>query len=466
MRRCTIGLISALLSVSLLSPAISWAQVSGQYRVIRMDNTYIEGEIEEVKDQGVYKIKTKAGVVTIKKVEVRKLVPLGGNEKPGATKPGAAAPVAAPNNSSSSGAKPVVSNAEIAAILGDTPADVGDSSDVEEAEVDHDVTLSANEESIAEMMRIAGSGAKRLETPRFVLVYTSDLETARSMSARLESVYRWVVRYCDMLGVPTKPPEHKLEIYFFGTHKEYEGYQSNRGFVSVGAIGFYSPDVNRSAFFDMNTWPPIASLHEQLKQPNLPFQTRRFIQNRIARWVEFKNLEVVQHEASHHIHFNVGLFVRDAFWAHWVVEGDAQLFEVPPSGEGAGLGSLNHYRLFQCRQLYGRKGTNFDRAMAGSDKPSDQVAVLRQFIFDDARWGGAESYPLGWAIHYYLFKKQREKYAVFMQRMAKFDSKEPPTPTERQREFEDLFGPVDAKFKDNLVAFLESLQLKQSAFEP
>ncbi len=449
-------LVLSLLAFALLTDSLAQAQASGAHRVVRMDNTFVEGEIEETKD--AYLVKTKNGVERIKKSEVRRLVPLSGDKsEKGTTTPPKGAGKAASGT-------PVVSDAEIRAILGDTPAEVGDVEDVENA-VDHEAVLTVDEQSVAEMMRIAGAGAKRLETPRFVLIYTSDADVARQMAARLESVYRWVLRYCEMLSIPSRAPEHKLEIYFFGTHKEYEGYQSNRGFVSTGAIGFYSPDINRSAFFDMNTWPPIASLHEQLKQPNLPFQQKRFIQNRISRWVEFKNLEVVQHEAAHHIHFNVGLFVRESAWARWVIEGAAQLFEVPPTGEGAGLGSLNHYRLFQFRQICGRKGENMQRALAGSDKPDEPVAALRQFLFDDARWGGAESYPLGWALNYYLYRKHRDKYALFMQRVAQYDSKEQPNATTRQQVFEDHFGPVDAKFKDNFIAFMESLQLKQSAFE-
>jgi hypothetical protein len=174
-------------------------------------------------------------------------------------------------------------------------------------------------------------------------------------------------------------------------------------------------------------------------------------------------VEVIQHETGHHIHFNIGLFPRDAFGGNsvpmWLVEGTTMLFEVPPSAAGASLGVLNHYRLNNLRRHFGA------RPLSAAD--------WKLFLIDNNLWPNAaghgsifDSYQLGWSMVYYLWKEQRDKYAQYLQKIFGREEGETVSNTEREKEFEDIFGRVDEKWIDRYYAFLEKLQLRPSLLPP
>lgn len=305
-----------------------------------------------------------------------------------------------------------------------------------------------DQEGLNQMMRIAGAGADYMVTPHFVLVYTSKRDLATELAGRLESVYRWSVRFMEMMDVPARRPDHKLEIYFFGTHKEFNAYQAlDSGSTSVGVLGFYMPSTNRSAFFVMQDWPPVAMRLEQLKSKDIDGQTRRRITNLLDRWSDSYNFEVVQHEAAHHIHFNIGLFPRRNWYVRWLAEGMAQMFEAEPSVLGASLGTTNHARLKQFRQLAGDRNERFPEG------------YLSNLLFRDGGITAAE-YPVSWALCHYLWKKDRKKFAQFLQAHAAFDEKHQMTSAEKQKIWEDAFGVVDEKWEKEFFKFMNSLTLK------
>jgi hypothetical protein len=433
-------LIVSLAVVSGLLLAVSaWtasAQVGGRCKVYRMDGRVIEGDVKELAD--VYEVTIRPRmVVRIDKEDVFKIVPLE-----------------AEVSGAESGGRPVerlrpITDAEIERILGSEDIDFL-FADVEPAP-ESMTPLDTNPDGRREMERITGHG-KVFETDHFLLAYTTDDELARQLGGRLESVYRWCVRMMEMLDIPFKRPEYRLEAYLFGTFDEYNAYQTNVGFDEPGAIGFYYRVNNRSAFFDMNTWPPIATLHERLKEPSLDHRRRRYITNRIKRWVDHMNREVIQHEAGHHIHFNIGFFNPRSDINKWVSEGLTQMFETPPGKLGGSLGATNHYRLYQFRQMFGY--------------PTRRFPNLRMFIIDRASWRGGASYPPAWALTHYLWKKKRAGYAEFMQSVALQEDDVPLTLTEKQKQFEDCFGPIDEDFERDFLKFINGIQLRRSALPP
>lgn len=417
-----------------LPPAM--AEDAGRCRIVRMNGTFVEGDVKKT-DAG-YEVTVKPGiVVTLKKGEVKRVIPLG-------------APAEASETASRTGVTARqpgrVSDADIKDILGSD--NTGGSDDVIE-DPDMLAAVPTNEDSVQEMLRIAGKDAKLHTTPHFALVYTSGREEMLRLASRMESIYKWVLNYQKQLAIPMKKPDHKLEIYFFKTSKEYNDYQAvSLGSVNADALGFYYRPINRSAFYDLSDMPNIANLREQLKQPGIHWRQRQALNNRMQRWADFYNLTVIQHECAHHIHFNTGVFTARGDTPRWLVEGLACMFELPPTDAGGSLGAVNHARLSEFRQIY---GTDYRR-----------LGDLRMFIVDDGLWQGGRSYSLGWALNHFMWKKHRSKYARYMQLMAQREEDVEVDRTKRQQEFEDMFGSVDEDWTKKFVEFINDLQLRPS----
>jgi hypothetical protein len=448
-----------LVVVSLLASGLAPADpqtYDGPQRVQTMNGKIYEGEVVRQGDKYIVRpTKYKGMEITLRKSEVHRIDPL--------PKPAAGEDAATAGGGGGGGAgreAPLLTAEEIAALLKDLDVDpdsLGLGSGTDEG-------ITVNEESVAEMMEIAGAGAKaaRLETEHFVLVYTSSLPLARNLASRLEKVYQWNVNVLKQLGLPYHPPEHKLEIFFFGQHPEYARYQNVLGQEdSLGTLGFYRPDLNRSAFFDMETWPPILRRIEQAKSGSYAERQRIRLEN--ERWVEWQNFEVVQHEAAHHIHFNIGVFSREVFarsfqggasLPRWTVEGFATMFEMPETSLGASLGVLNHQRLKQFRETFGEDGSG--------------LPDMRSFILNDSVFlsGGGRYYPLGWALSHYMWHKKRDQYGKWLKALSELGDHDEFTDTDRQRLFEDIFGKFDDKWKKEWLDYLKSLQLNTRILPP
>lgn len=314
--------------------------------------------------------------------------------------------------------------------------------------------VDADEESVQDMLRLAGEKADVLETDHFVLVYTSSRDRARQLAARLESVYRWNVILADMLNLTSvHPPDHKLETFFFGHYDEFAAYSANLGMTPGAALGYYHRIVNRSCYFDMMTYPPTERELKYLEEnkKNIPYEERFRRKAEIDRSVDWDNLTVIQHEAGHHIHFNIGFFPKLARVPTWLVEGMTMMFEVPPSDQGASLGALNHGRLREFRFLYGQNHR--------------RVGDLRMFILGHYNGGFGnfvwQDYCLGWALVYYLWSEHREALSDYMNIMGQREEEVwNISHTEEQQTFEDLFGEVDEDWIKEFYEFMNNLQLK------
>jgi hypothetical protein len=430
----------------LISVEIASAQVSGRCKIVCMDGRTVEGDVKELED--AYEVTIRGAgraqiIVTIKKRDVLKVIPLESGD-----------PQAGADNGGGPGGPRLrsVTEGEIQEILGSENLD--ELSEYLEPPPDYMAPLPTNPDGLAEMKRITGGG-KQFETPHFLLVYTSDVQLAKQLGGRLESVYRWSVMMMKRLGIPFRKPEYKLETYLFGTHEEFRSYARNVGFeLPGGVLGFYYQVINRAAFFDMETYPPNAAHLERAEDPDVNFRERRRLRNLVMRRIEHANYDVVQHEAAHHIHWNIGFFPRGTSvdrWhdvPKWVSEGLAQLFEVPPGKLGGSLGATNHLRLAQFRSMFGY--------------PTRSFPNLRMFILNT----GDASYPPAWALTYYLWKERRAGYAKFMRKIAQFELGESHSLTEMQQIFEDCFGPIDEDFEKDLLDFLNSIQLRRSVLPP
>jgi len=429
-----LSLCAAVALLGGLFVADALGEIKGRYRVYLVSKQSYEGELSEVGNE--YRLIVPPGIeMKFRKTEVVRLVPLGD---------------AADNATPTDALRRRLTPQEIDEILGSEPIELS-AFDADDS-IDLRGELAVDQRSLSDMLQKAGPKGKVYETPHFVLVYTSDLDKARALGSRLESVYEWNVKVLEWFEIPKVLPEAKLEIFFFGTFEEYDAYQTLNGFRMMGAIGFYMPTVNRSAFFDMMTWPPYAGVVRTYEDPATPAQQRRVLKNKLERIVEHQNLEVVQHEAAHHIHFNIGTFPRAGDLPRWMVEGFATMFETVPSDAGASLGSLNHYRLFHFRRFWGPKG--------------ERLPPMKQFITDDGLFGGFEGYLVGWALNHYLLNRHREKYGEWLNIMAARESNKSVEATELLAEFENLFGEVNDEWVKNFNEFIAGLVLRPSLLPP
>lgn len=435
------GVVAFVLAVVLATSTTLSAQISGRCKVVRMNDTVLIGEVTEI--DGGYQIKDDKGITyRLKRNDVKSITPI---DEDAAAENSKTARRTGGQKSENNTAP--LSEDEINELLGDEDESLEKDSDVS---TDALPDLPINQTSVDEMMRIAGRNAQLHATPHFALVYTSDKKLARQLASRLESTYRMCHQMMKNLDIPVKKPDYKLEIYFFGTYKEYESYGSINvpGGLPQGALGFYMRPTNRSAFFDLNETPELQQIREFLKQPGIDWRERQRFINRAKRQNDFFNLTVIQHEAAHHIHFNLGIFNRKGDHPRWLTEGLAQMFEVPPSRSGSGLGTVNNYRLFEFRQIYG--------------KDPERLGDLRLFIVDDSQWRGGLSYSYGWALVHYLMRENKAKFAKFMQKQAQREDDVELSATDKQQEFEDIFGTVDDKFRKKFSDYVNNLQLKMS----
>lgn len=428
-------------------------EVQGRYRVYLFDGRQLDGDVKQLAD-GSYEVKTKHGIVLkLKKQDVKRLLPLEETvappkiESPGDTGVNAAL------------ARRAITDEEIEEIVAGIEAELV----VEEGAVDVsdlDAPLPCKEESVQEMLRLAGGEgkAKVIQWPHFVLVYTASDEAARKLGSRLESVWRWNAKFVKRLGLTARRPDYKLEVFFFSTWQEFQSYSLNKGSaLPEGVLGYYAHDINRSHFFDLWDMPMFQAIKKELEEGrNLPPERRRFLRNYINAWVEYENQATIQHEAGHHIHFNTGVFSPRTWGSGgsaptWLVEGATMQFEVPPSEKGgAGLGELNDSMLHKFRQLY----------------PRWSAPELKSFLLNNYEWYQGYNYPRGWAIVYYMWKQHRDGLGKYIRTIDERPPNADMTLTQLEKELEECFGRIDDQWIEKFYEFLDGLSVRQSRLPP
>ncbi len=430
-------LFAGLLLFSGLPAATAWSdqKLEGKYRVVIIDQGKERVVIGEVTDAGdAYLVEERKGIkVRYPKTQVKKIEPYQAESNDGGSSPTAG--------------RSGIGDEVIQDILGSDSIDEQLRRLVAESDnVDLRAELPLDQDSLADAMNIAGKKAKYFGTDHFVFIYTSERSQAQALAARLEKVYDWCVVYMEQLKIPRNQPDAKLEIFYFATYEEYNAYQTLNGFSEMNALGFYMPTKNRSAFYDMNTFPPVKAQLEAMK--TMPLDQRRPLENRYKRWAEHTNLEVVQHEAAHHIHFNVGIYDRFADLPRWMVEGLATMFEVPPSSVGGSLGAINHSRLGEFRSFYGEKGERLTPDYVQSIALRDE--------------GGYTAYVMGWALIHYLRTRHTEEFSKWVCALADREQSSGLSLTAQQQQFEDSFGVIDEKWVKEFAEFIASIEYRPS----
>lgn len=297
------------------------------------------------------------------------------------------------------------------------------------------------------MQRRAGDAPRRVETEHFVVVHTSAEPLARAVARRLEAVYQAHVRFIGALDIPVRRPKHKLEVYCFANHEQFGRYQATLASNGRDVLGFYDTELNRSAFFDLDTHPTLLAIRAAVEQSE-PAR-RAELQRRLHRRREWLWLSIIQHEAAHQVQFNIGLIPSSDVAPTWLAEGLATLFEVPLELSETPRECLNGYRLHEFRKLYGR----------GRETLGD----LRRFLVDDEAWCGGKCYPLAWALTRHLLEEHREGFAALLRKVAT-DGGLPGAPAQRQAILDELLGPIDEAWIERFYTETMKLPLDSSTF--
>ncbi len=284
-----------------------------------------------------------------------------------------------------------------------------------------------------------GPGARVLETEHFVLAHTGAVEPVRRLSAHLESVYRAHVRFARELRLTARRPQRKLEVLVLPTHAAFLEFARRAGQDAPDSLGYYDAQQDRSVFFDLASYPPVADVLRELESRGADdWQRRRALRQELTERLGELYARVVQHEAAHQVQATFGITRSDGFPV-WLREGLAQLFELPFLQEGATLElSVNRGRLAELVALY-PPGTDWEA----------QVARL---VSGDDAWRGGADYPVAWALTRFLFVRHRDAFREYLMELAAGTA----TPREAfERHFGTLDGEFGPRFAGHVTALIE-----------
>jgi hypothetical protein len=286
----------------------------------------------------------------------------------------------------------------------------------------------------------ASAPAKALQTEHFLLMHGTTQAQARALGARLEAVYRANVRLARELHANMNTPAHKLAVIFYDQYAEFQASLSSAG-LDDSSLGYFDPAENRCTFFDFETHPDVVRLRQELAGLHQDdWARRKRLSAQIAASLTAMNERIVQHEAAHMIQANVGLIPPGSAPPAWLVEGLAELFELPFVERGASIAlSVNRYRLREFQRLH---------------PGHERLAELRRLVAGEA-WRGGPDYSLAWALTNYLYIRQRQRFATYVR--AATTPAEAPAASKRVEQFEDVFGPLDSEFAAQFGAYMSGL---------
>ena len=142
------------------------------------------------------------------------------------------------------------------------------------------------------------------------------------------------------------------------------------------------------------------------------------------------DIEVVSHEATHHLAGNTGLMPADAPVPVWAAEGLATYFESPKQAAWSGIGSVNKERL----SWY--KGLESDREHSNID------FIVSDQIFSRAGSQGStlHAYGQAWALTHFLMARHFDKLFQWYLLIAAKPAGKPMTDQELVESFDQIFG--------------------------
>lgn len=153
------------------------------------------------------------------------------------------------------------------------------------------------------------------------------------------------------------------------------------------------------------------------------------------------NVATMIHEATHQLAFNCGLHTRLADNPLWLTEGMATFFETPDLKSKTGwktAGELNRPRLARWKKFQTQR----------RDEGRLTKLIRNDELFTTAETA-EDAYAESWALTYFLIRRKPADYVKYLRFLAAKKPLDYPTPDQRVKEFEAVFGEVhvlDAEF--------------------
>ena len=298
-------------------------------------------------------------------------------------------------------------------------------------------------------------GMKFVRSKHFLLLHnTSPDEDPYSKKTRveeriqlLETVYEsFLMKFC-LEGCSLKVPEKRLKVVLFSDRKDF--LVSGEEHIHFAA-GFYSGKANTSVFYDQGTneihkaLEGLSNLLQEQKEQAIKRRTpgakdtvRMANTLRVLTLVARENadIEVVSHEATHHMSAATGLFPNKSPVTTWAHEGLATYFESPSEAAWSGIGTVNKDRLKRYREL------------AADQEHSNLRFVVSDKVFSRAGDMGAmlHGYGQAWALTHFLMNHHFEELIKYYQLVAAVESEEQLEPEKYEELFAEAFeGDLDS----------------------
>ena len=243
-----------------------------------------------------------------------------------------------------------------------------------------------------------------------------------------EEVYRQVDTFFSVRGFDTHLPEMPMVAFVFGTQAEFKAYcEAQNDQTMTKMRGYYSPKTNRVAMYEdpSQIIKVTAGVSDQELLP--PISQDLFAS------VTGQTADVIIHEGTHQVGFNVGIHSRLGTTPRWVVEGLATVLEPPGirSRGKAGKDKVNDERLSWFQGDYSQRR-----------KPGD----LAKMIASDDAFGGQtlDAYSLAWSITYFLTENPARagKFAKYLKKVSDRNPLHVYSAKERLTDFQEIFGDI------------------------
>ncbi len=238
---------------------------------------------------------------------------------------------------------------------------------------------------------------------------------------KFEDLYRSFWHSFSVRGFKLVEPEFPLVAVVLPSRDEFERYAHRSGTnIAPGVIGYYSPQTNRVALYDLGGGDD--------------------------KKLSAENLATIIHEATHQTAFNTGIHNRFSQTPRWVAEGLGTLFEA------SGVWNSRGNARYQDRLNQGRK-SDFDRLLA--QRPADRLPTLiaSDRIFES---NPAAAYAEAWAFTHFLVETRPRDYCQYLAKTAARGNFAAYPPAQRQTDFTAVFGENFKLLDSQFVKFMQT----------